>query len=169
MDVPPIRYARSGDVSIAYQVVGDGRTDLVVIRGSLSNLASVWDQPLFVRYVDELSTFARVIMFDKRGMGLSDRPRDVPTLEARMDDVRAVLDAAGSEEAVMWAAHEGARIGCLFAATYPERTRGLVLFDPSARGRRTTDYPWGRTDADWRRWLREVGDGWGSEEFHERF
>jgi len=169
MDVPPIRYARSGDVSIAFQVVGDGSTDLVVVRGSLSDLASIWDQPLFVRYVEELAAFSRVILFDKRGMGLSDRPRDLPTLEARMDDVRAVLDAAGSEEVALWAAHEGARLGCLFAATYPERTRALVLFDPSARGRRSADYPWARTEAEWRRWLRDVGDGWGTAAFHERF
>jgi class 3 adenylate cyclase len=168
VDVPPIRYARSGDVNIAFQVIGGGPTDLVVIRGSLSNLASVWDQPLFVRYIEELATFSRAIMFDKRGMGLSDRPRDVPTLEARMDDIRAVMDAAGSEEAALWAAHEGARIACLFAATYPERTRGLILYDPSARGRRSADYPWGRTDAEWRSWLREIGDGWGTAEFHER-
>jgi class 3 adenylate cyclase len=169
VDTPPIRYCRSGDVSIAYQVVGDGPTDLVVIRGSLSNLASVWDQPLFVRYIEELAGFSRAIMFDKRGMGLSDRPRDVPTLEARMDDIRAVMDAVGSEQAGLWAAHEGARIGCLFAATYPERTKGLLLFDPSARGRRTDDYPWGRTDDEWRRWLRDVSEGWGTQEFHERF
>ncbi len=166
---PPVQYARSGDVSIAYQVIGDGPTDLVVIRGSLSNLATVWDQPLFVRYIEELAAFSRVILFDKRGMGLSDRPRDVPTLETRMDDVRAVMDAAASEESALWAAHEGARIGCLFAATYPERTRALILFDPSARGRRTSDYPWGRTDTEWRRWLREVGDGWGTETFQEHY
>ena len=169
MDIPPIRYARSGDVSIAFQVMGAGPTDLVVIRGSLSNLASIWDQPLFVRYIESLTAFARVILFDKRGMGLSDRPRDVPTLEARMDDVRAVMDAAGSEAAAMWAAHEGARIACLFAATYPERTRALILFDPSARGRRSEEYPWGRTEEEWRRWLREVGEGWGSETFEERY
>jgi class 3 adenylate cyclase len=166
--VPEIRYARSGDVSVAFQVFGAGPLDVVVVRGSLSELASVWEQPLFVRHIEGLASFARVIMFDKRGMGLSDRLRDVPTLEARMDDIRAVMDAADSERAALFAAHEGARIAVLFAATYPERTAALVLHDPSARGRRTADYPWARSDEEWRAWLREVADGWGTPEFFER-
>jgi class 3 adenylate cyclase len=167
VQVPEIRYARSGDVSVAFQVFGAGTFDLVVIRGSLSDLASVWEQPLFVNHIEGLASFARVIMFDKRGMGLSDRLRDVPTLEARMDDVRAVMDAADSERAALFAAHEGARIAILFAATYPERTTALVLHDPSARGRKAADYPWARSDEEWRRWLRDVAEGWGSSEFFE--
>jgi class 3 adenylate cyclase len=168
MDVPDIRYARSGDVSIAYQLVGDAPLDLVVVRGSLAQLDSAWDQPLFVRHVEELASFARVLLFDKRGMGLSDRVRSVPTLEARMDDVRAVMDAASMESAAFFAAHEGARLAILFAATYPERTTGLVLFDPSPKGRRSADYPWARSDDEWRAWLAEVGKSWGTPEFLER-
>jgi class 3 adenylate cyclase len=167
--VPDTNYARSGDVSIAYQVVGSGPVDLILVRGSLSELTTVWEQPLFVRFVEGLASFSRVVLFDKRGMGLSDRLRDVPTLESRMDDVRAVMDAAGSEHAALFAAHEGARLALLFAATYPERTTGLVLYDPTARGRRAPDYPWGRSDAEWRDWLREVGEGWGSAEFFARY
>ena len=168
MDVPDIRYAKSGDVSIAYQVVGDGPQDLVVVRGSLAHLDSVWEQPLFVQHVERLASFARVLLFDKRGMGLSDRLRSVPTLEARMDDVRAVMDAAGMERAALLGAHEGSRLAILFAATYPERTAALVLFDPSPKGRRSADYPWARSDEEWRDWLREVGEDWGTPEFFAR-
>jgi class 3 adenylate cyclase len=165
MDVPEIHYARSGDVAIAYQAFGDGPIDLVVIRGSLSDLASVWDQPLFVRHVEGLARFARVLMFDKRGMGLSDRLREVPTLEARMDDIRAVMDHAGVERGAFFAAHEGIRLAVLYAASYPERASALVLHEPSVRGRRSTDYPWARSDDDWRVWLRRVADGWGDPGF----
>jgi class 3 adenylate cyclase len=165
VDVPDIRYARSGDVSIAYQVLGEGPLDLVVVRGSLAHLDSVWEQPLFVRHVEKLASFSRVLLFDKRGMGLSDRLRSVPTLEARMDDVRAVMDAEGVECAALLAAHEGTRLAILFAATYPERTTALVLYDPSPKGRRSPDYPWARSDDEWRDWLREVGDSWGTPEF----
>jgi class 3 adenylate cyclase len=162
MDVPEIRYARSGDVSIAYQSFGAGPVDLVVVRGSLSELSSVWDQPLFVRHVEGLASFSRVLMFDKRGMGLSDRLRSAPTLESRMDDIRAVMEDAGVERAAIMAAHEGTRIAVMFAATYPERVLGLVLHEPSVRGRRTPDYPWARTDEEWRTWLAEVSAEWGS-------
>jgi class 3 adenylate cyclase len=165
---PDVHYARSGDVSIAYQVVGEGPQDVVVVRGSLAHLDSVWEQPLFVNHVERLASFARVLLFDKRGMGLSDRLRSVPTLEARMDDVRAVMDAAGMERAALFAAHEGTRLAILFAATYPERTAALVLFDPSPKGRRSPDYPWARSDEEWRDWLREVGEGWGTPEFFAR-
>jgi class 3 adenylate cyclase len=168
MDVPEIRYARSGDVSIAYQSFGDGPVDLVVVRGSLSELSSVWDQPLFVRHVEGLAAFSRVLMFDKRGMGLSDRLRSAPTLESRMDDIRAVMEDAGVERAAIMAAHEGTRIAIMFAATYPERVLGLVLHEPSVRGRRTPDYPWARTDDEWRTWLAEVSADWGSTRLFER-
>lgn len=141
----------------------------MLIRGSLSELSSAWEQPLLVDFLEGLGTLARVIAFDKRGTGLSDRVRAVPTLETRMDDVRAVMEAAGSDRALLWAAHEGARIAALFAATYPERTLGLVLYDPQAKGRQSPDYPWGRSDEQWRRWLREVAEGWGTSEFFERY
>jgi class 3 adenylate cyclase len=168
VETPEVRYARSGEVSVAYQTFGSGPIDLVVVRGSLSDLASVWDQPLFVRHAEGLARFSRVTMFDKRGMGLSDRLREVPTLEARMDDIRAVMDHAGIERAAFLAAHEGVRIAILFAASYPERTLGLILHEPRIKGRRSGDYPWARSEDDWRAWLKEVGASWGSTEFLER-
>jgi len=164
---PDVRYARSGDVHIAYVTVGAGPVDLVFVRGFAGDLLSVWEQPLFMRFLDELSTFARVTMLDKRGTGLSDRVREVPTLETRMDDLRAVLDAIDAERAFFWTAQEGARLATLFAATYPERTVGLVLFDPTAKGRRTPDYPWALTDDEWRARLAEIRDGWGRTDFLE--
>ena len=170
MDVPELQYVKSGDVSIAYQVFGHGPVDLVFVRGSTSELASAWEQPLLVKHFEGLASFARVILFDKRGTGLSDRLREAPTLETRMDDVRAVMTAAGSERAVLWSgANEGARLVILFAATYPERTMGLVLYDPSAKGKASPNYPWARSDEEWRSWLKEVGEGWGSTAFFDRY
>ena len=165
MSSTDVLYARSGDVSIAYQVVGNGPVDLVFVRGFAGDLLSVWEQPLLVRFVDSLTGFARVLLLDKRGTGLSDRVREVPTLETRMDDLRAVMDDAGSESALLWTAQEGARLATLFAATYPERVTGLVLFDPTAKGRRSEDYPWALSDEAWRLRLREIREGWGRTEF----
>ncbi len=163
---PDVFYARSGDVSIAYQVVGDeGPADLVFVRGFAGDILSVWEQPLLVRFVEGLADLGRVILIDKRGTGLSDRVREVPTLETRMDDLRAVMDDAGSESSILWTAQEGARLATLFAATHPERVAGLVLFDPTAKGRRSDDYPWALGDEEWRVRLREIRDGWGRTEF----
>ena len=134
MEAPDVHYARSGDVAIAYQVIGERPVDLVFVRGVTGDLLSTWDQPLLVRHVLGLAAFSRVLMLDKRGTGLSDRTTALPTLETRMDDLRAVMDDAGSDRAVLWSAHEGSRLAALFAATYPDRTTGLVLFDPEPRG-----------------------------------
>jgi class 3 adenylate cyclase len=161
VDMPDVSYARSGDVAIAYQVVGEGPIDVVFIRGTLADLLGSWDMPLFVDHIKGLSESARVLLFDKRGSGLSDPVRQVPTLETRMDDVRAVMDAVDSERAVLWAAQEGSRIALLFAATYPERTSALVLYDPTARGLWAPDYPWAATDDEWRAELREIRGRWG--------
>ena len=128
--IPDVRYARSGDVAIAYHVVGEGPGDLV-FAPFFGSLRWAWEQPLFARFLDRLASFSRLILFDKRGTGLSDRPR-VLTLETQMDDVRAVLDAVGSERAALFGATQGGQLCALFAATYPERTRGLVLHDPHA-------------------------------------
>jgi len=152
-------------VAIAYQAVGTGPVDLLFVRGFAGDLLSAWEQPLLVRFIEDLTDFARVIMLDKRGTGLSDRVREVPTLETRMDDVRAVMDDLGSDRAVLWTAQEGARLAALFAATYPDRVLGLVLFDPTAKGRRSNDYPWALTEEQWRRRLGEIRDGWGRTEF----
>jgi pimeloyl-ACP methyl ester carboxylesterase len=161
MDVPDVRYARSGNVAIAYQVVGAGSLDLVFIRGTLAELLTAWEQPMWVRHVEGLAASSRVIMFDKRGTGLSDRVREVPNLETRMDDIRAVLDDLDVEQAVLWTAQEGSRLAALFAATYPERTTALTFYDPTARGVWAPDYPWARTEDDWHRELRDARARWG--------
>ncbi len=126
--LPETRYARSGDVRIAYQVVGTGQRDLIFVPGYISHLEHAWEEPGYVHLVSRLSAHSRVIMFDKRGTGLSDRPALLPTLEERMDDVRAVMDAAGSERAAIFGISEGGAMCMLFAATYPERTQALVLY-----------------------------------------
>jgi class 3 adenylate cyclase len=128
--IPEVRYARSGDVAIAYQVVGEGPVDLVFVP-FFGNIRWAWEQPLFARFLERLASFSRLILFDKRGTGLSDRPR-VLTLETQMDDIRAVLNAVGSERAVLLGAVQGGQLCALFAATYPERTRALVLNNPHA-------------------------------------
>jgi len=130
---PEVHYARSGDVSIAYQVVGEGAPDLVFVP-FLGNIVWQWEQPLYVRMYRRLSSFARLILLDKRGTGLSDRPRDLPTLETRMDDIRAVMDAVGSERAALIGPSAGGQLCALFAATYPERTTTLILHDTPLRG-----------------------------------
>ena len=139
---PRTRYARSGDLSIAYQVVGDGPIDLVHAPGSVSHLEYNWEEPGYARYLRRLATFSRLILFDKRGTGLSDRSMGIASMEERMDDVRAVMDAAGSERAVLFGVSESAPLSCLFAATYPERTAALVLYAAYASETRKHDYPW---------------------------
>ncbi|HEY4773512.1 MAG TPA: alpha/beta hydrolase, partial [Xanthobacteraceae bacterium] len=130
MAAPQTRYAKSGDVRIAYQVVGNGPIDLVFVPGFLSNLEIHWEDPGYGHLLRRLSAFTRLIQFDKRGTGLSDRvdARELPSLETRMDDVRAVMDAAGCRRAVLLGASEGGPMSILFAATYPARTRALVLY-----------------------------------------
>jgi pimeloyl-ACP methyl ester carboxylesterase len=128
---PETRYAKSGNVRIAYQVFGQGAFDLVYVPGFISNIDHYWEQPTLVHFLERLGAFSRVILFDKRGTGLSDRTGDMPTLEERMDDVRAVMDAAGSERAAVFGISEGGAMSMLFAATYPERTRALVLTEPT--------------------------------------
>src|SRR6266540_2319313 len=140
--VPKTQYAKSGDVRIAYQVVGEGPFDLVFVPGFISNLDAAWEEPYRARVWTRLAAFARLIRFDKRGTGLSDRAVGVPTLEERMDDVRAVMDAAGSQRAVLMGVSEGAPMSLLFAATYPERTQALILHGGMARSTEAPDYPW---------------------------
>ncbi len=167
MQPPDVSYARSGDVAIAYQVVGAGPTDVVFVRGITGDLLSTWEQPLLVRHVEGLAACGRVLMLDKRGTGLSDRVREVQSLETTMDDVRAVMDAVGSERAVLWTAATSTGIGVLFAATYPERCAGLVLFDPRVKGTRSPDYPWAPTEEEWRERLAGVRAGWGERGYLE--
>src|SRR4029079_3769246 len=128
MDVPRTRYAvASGGARVAYQVVGDGPTDLVCVPSMGSHVEVFWEEPSVARYLQRLASFSRLILFDKRGVGMSDRIQGVPTLEERMDDVRAVMDAVASERAALFGMSEGAAIAAMFAATYPDRVTALVL------------------------------------------
>ena len=161
---PEIRYAASGDVSIAYAVLGEGPPDLVFVYGFVGNLDFALENPYFARCYDRLSSFSRVITFDRRGTGLSDRMREAPTLESRMDDLRAVLDAVGSERAILLGTFEAASMCLLFAATYPERTLALVLYNPIAKGTWAPDYPWAEP-SDFPMEIDEVRRIWGRPDF----
>ena len=167
VQLPDVRYARSGDVAVAYQVVGDGGPDIIFVRGIAGDLVSTWDQPLLVRHVEGLAACGRLIMLDKRGTGLSDRVREVHSAETAMDDVRAVMDAVGSKSAVIWLGAAATGLGVMFAATYPERCAGLVCFDPQVKGTRASDYPWAPSEEEWRERLTAIRTGWGERAFLE--
>jgi class 3 adenylate cyclase len=143
---PETRYARSGDVNIAYQVVGEGPFDLLYVPGWVSHVEEGWEEPTMASFFARLASFSRLILFDKRGTGLSDRVPEaaLPGLEQRMDDVRAVLDAAGSSKAALLGYSEGGPMSILFGATYPERTLSLVLYGSFAKRLTSPDYPWGK-------------------------
>lgn len=160
---PETHYARSGDVNIAYQTIGDGPIDLVFVMGWVSHLEYFWTEPTFARFLETLASFSRLILLDKRGTGLSDRVplSDLPTLEQRMDDVRAVMDAVGSEHAVIVGVSEGGPMSALFAATYPEKTLALVMIGSYARRLKDENYPWGPTLAEREAFLGELQHNWG--------
>ena len=159
---PATRYARSGELNIAYQVVGDGPFDLVYVPGWVSNLDLMWEEPSYAGLLERFASFSRLILFDKRGTGLSDPvPFDqLPTLEQRMDDVRAVMDAAGSERAALLGHSEGGNMCILFAATYPDRASALVLVGCYAKRIRSDDYPWAPTWDDRIRGIEETERSW---------
>ena len=161
MVIPETRYARVGDISIAYQVVGDGPLDLVHIPSWITNVEENWNEPGYARFLRRLASFSRLILFDKRGTGLSDRVADVPTLEQRIEDVQAVMHAVGSEQAALFGSTEGSAICALFAATYPERTRGLIMYGAYARRIRSTDYPWGPTPEERQAFYDNIQRNWG--------
>ena len=163
MSTAPVQYARSGDVNIAYQVNGTGPFDLVLIHGFFSHLEIDWELPAS-RYVnDRIGSFARLIRFDKRGTGLSDRSVGLPDLESRMDDVRAVMDGVGSESAALFGYSEGGPLGALFAATYPDRVLALVLYGTYAKRRDPDeDYPWAPTWDERVAIATELEETWGS-------
>jgi pimeloyl-ACP methyl ester carboxylesterase len=142
LSTPQTQYAKSGDTSIAYQVVGDGPIDLVLVLGFATHLELNWESPPFARFFERISSFSRLIIFDKRGTGLSDPVTEVPTLELRIDDVRAVMDAAGSERAALFGISEGGPMSVLCAATHPERVTALVLYGAMGRTTEAPDYPW---------------------------
>ena len=160
---PETRYARSEDVHIAYQVVGVGPRDLVLVPPFVSHVEHYWEDPLVTRFLTRLASFARLILFDKRGTGLSDRvpPDRLPTLEQRMDDVRAVMDAAGSRQAALFGLSEGGPMGALFAATYPERTTALVLYGTFASTVRDAAYPWAMDPQERRKVIEAIPEQWG--------
>ena len=160
---PETMYALSGDVNIAYQVVGNGPLDLVFVMGWVSHLEYFWREPSFARFLLRLASFARLILFDKRGTGLSDRVpiNELPTLEQRMDDVRAVMDAVGSERAALCGVSEGGPMCSLFAATYPEKTLGLVMIGTYAKRIRDAEYPWAPTTAERQHFFEELKQHWG--------
>jgi pimeloyl-ACP methyl ester carboxylesterase len=160
--VPDTRYARSGDFNIAYQVFGEG-PDLVYVPGWVSNVEIMWDDPVLAGFFRRLATFARVITFDKRGTGMSDAvaEADLPSLEERVDDVRAVMDAAGVERATLLGHSEGGNMSTLFAATFPERTTGLILMGTYAKRRYSDDYPWAPTVEDRQAEIERTEQHWG--------
>ncbi|MDP9194492.1 MAG: alpha/beta fold hydrolase [Acidobacteriota bacterium] len=158
---PKVRYARSGDVNIAYEVLGDGPRDLVFVMGWISHLDYFWTEPSFARFLRRLASFSRLILFDKRGTGLSDRVADLPTLEQRMDDVRAVLDAVGSKRAALCGVSEGGPMCALYAATYPEKTDALIMIGTYARRVWAPDYPWAPTPEQREQFLGTIAKDWG--------
>ena len=159
--LPETRYAKSGDIYVAYQVMGDGPIDLVLVHGFVSHLDIGLEEPRVVRFYERLSSFARLIRFDKRGTGLSDRVSAMPTLEERMDDVRAVMDAAGSERAALIGFSKGGPMSILFAATYPQRSAGLVLYGAMARTAWAPDNLWGRNEEQHNARLSLIEESWG--------
>ena len=158
---PETRYAKSGDVNIAYQVVGAGPRDLVLVPGWVSNIEVFWEEPGLSRFLRRLASFSRLILFDKRGTGLSDRVTDLPTLETRMDDVRAVMDAVGSERAALLGYSEGGPMCALFAATYPARTSALIMIGSYGRRTWAPEYPWGPTPEQLEDFFRMCEREWG--------
>ena len=156
------RYARSGDAHIAYQAVGDANLDLVLLPGAFSHVEHQWEEPSFARFLHRLASFSRLIVLDVRGTGLSDRAADLPTLEEQIDDVLGVLDAVGSERAVLFGLSQGGGLASLFAAAHPARTTALVLFGAYARSVWADDFPWGRTPEDYDELMRLADEGWGS-------
>ncbi len=160
--LPDTRYARSGDVTIAYQVVGDGPVDLVYVPGFLSHVEWNWEHPAYARFLRRLASFSRLILFDKRGTGMSDPVTGVPGPEERMDDIRAVMDAAGSERAALFGVFEGGPLSLLYAARHPDRVSALVLYAGLAKFTQNGDYAWGWSPASIQLYLAASEEGWGS-------
>ena len=160
---PTTRYAKSGDVCIAYQVIGEGPIDLVLAPGTVSHLDLDWEIPMRADFFRRLGSMFRLIRFDKRGTGLSDRPTEMATLEQRADDIRAVMDAVGIHSAVIFGASEGASMAAMFAATYPERTRALLTWGAMARWMASDDHPWGQNQSENEQMIRDVQENWPSE------
>jgi pimeloyl-ACP methyl ester carboxylesterase len=170
--MPETRYAKTVDgVHIAYQVVGEGPVDLVYVSGWISNVDLNWTHPDYARFLRRLGSFSRLIIFDKRGVGLSDRvpDKELPDLETRMDDLAAVMEAAGSRRAIIFGESDGGPLCALFAATYPDRVLGLVVHGPDVRAAWAPDAPWGMTAEDFRAEVENIERGWGTGRFERGF
>jgi class 3 adenylate cyclase len=162
---PKTRYARSDDVCIAYQVTGDGPVDIVMAPGTMSHLDLDWEIPNRAQFFERFSRFCRLIRFDKRGTGLSDRPVTMATLEERSDDIRAVMDAVGIERAHLFGASEGGSMACMFAATYPQRVNSLLIWGAQARWIASPDHPWGQTREQHEAMLAMIHEDWPSRDY----
>ena len=159
--VPETRYATSGDINIAYQVIGTEPRDLILVPGWMSNIEVFWEEPSVARFLRRLASFSRLILFDKRGTGLSDRMGELPDLETRMDDVRSVMDAVGSRTATLCGYSEGGVMCALFAASYPARTTALITIGSFARQKPAPGYAGARTEAQQEQFLEAIQNGWG--------
>jgi len=158
---PRTEFTTCGDVDIAYQVLGQGPVDLIYVPGWASHIEYGWEYSGYAKFLRRLASFSRLIVFDKRGTGLSEREVGTPSLEERMDDIRAVLDAVGSEKAAVLGVCDSGSLACSFAANYPDRTTALVLYGSFAKRLRSDDYPWGYDEAQFQEWLEIFGNDWG--------
>ena len=167
IDVPDVHYVRNGGAALAYQLFGSGPVELVYAPAWINNLEVAWSNPLYARFLNRLGASARVLFFDRRGMGLSDRlsATDVPPLETLMEDLRVVIDAAAFDRPALFGGSESGCICALFAATYPERTSALIVYAPEARGTASADYPWAWTKEEWDVFLADMDEGWGTDEY----
>ncbi|MES1158787.1 MAG: adenylate/guanylate cyclase domain-containing protein [Terricaulis silvestris] len=161
MQTPSTHYAKSGTVNVAYQVFGDGPTTIVYVPGWLSHVDIMWEDPNWREFMERVSAFARVLLFDKRGTGCSDRDVGYPTLDDRMDDIRAVMDDAGIQRAAVFGSSEGGNMAMTFAAVHPERVTHLILFGCFAKRERSEDYPWAPTREERLRWIDSLERQWG--------
>ena len=168
--MPDVRYTRNGEVALAYQVFGNGPLELVYAPQWINNLELAWSNPLFGRFLVRLGSIGRVAFFDRRGTGLSDRlaATDAPPLETLMDDLEAVVDAAGFERPVLLGGSDAASVCALFAATHPDRTSALIAYGPEARGTVAPDYPWAWSVEEWDDYLSDLASGWGTDAYAKR-
>ena len=164
VQIPTTHYVKSDDVHIAYQVFGEGPFDLLFVPGFVSNIEATWRSPDLTAFFRRLASFCRVILFDKRGTGMSDRGSQIFTLEQRMHDVQAILDEAGSKQASLFGVSEGGPMSLLYAATYPQRTSALVLYGSYAKRSWAPDYPFAWNDEQWQRVLIDIEQHWGTTE-----
>jgi pimeloyl-ACP methyl ester carboxylesterase len=170
VDVPEVHYARNGSIALAYQVLGDAPIDVVFQPGFIGNLDLMWEYPPFARFLRRLASFSRLIVTDRRGSGLSDRlsPEDLPPLEVLMDDLLVVLDEVGSDRASLFGFSDAGSLCAVFAATYPERTNALALFDAAVAGAVKDDFPWTWSEEEWSTYLGELEAGWGTLAYAEK-